>query len=143
MVVQFILLVDPSVFVVPNITPHPPEDTLEDQCPFVVSTFPPVEVVVEPHPHLFIVSRSQTLYLPFPAIIGGGKGLAHRVSQQIRSPPKSGPPGPGTNKGITKFTQSEFSHVTCHASVCMKDKGNIRAALLDFHCLLKVKGEMD
>lgn len=28
-------------------------------------------------------------------------------------------------------------------TVCMKDKGNILAALLDFHCLLKVKGEMD
>ena len=28
-------------------------------------------------------------------------------------------------------------------TLCVEDKGNIRAALLDYHCLLKVKGEMD
>ena len=28
-------------------------------------------------------------------------------------------------------------------SACMEDKGAIRAALLDYHCMLKVKGEMD
>lgn len=28
-------------------------------------------------------------------------------------------------------------------TLCVKDKTSIRAALLDYHCLLKVKGEMD
>jgi hypothetical protein len=28
-------------------------------------------------------------------------------------------------------------------NVCMEDKGAIRAVLLDYHCMLKVKGEMD